>query len=51
MLPPPITMPTLTPRRWISRSSEAIPLTIALSMPKDCEPIRASPESLRRMRR
>ena len=50
MLPPPTTIAISTPSPWTSAISSAIAATTFSSMPKGCEPIRASPESLSRMR-
>src|SRR5438874_11294823 len=49
MLPPPITTPISTPRRATCATSATIPSMVCRLMPKGSSPIRASPESLRRI--
>ena len=50
MLPPPMTMRRLDAERWTSTISQAIWSVTVGSIPKVFSPIRASPESFRRMR-
>src|SRR5918999_4108080 len=50
MLPPPITTPSSTPRRDTWASSATIASIVWRLMPNGSSPIKASPESLRRMR-
>src|SRR5713101_4554480 len=50
MLPPPITTPISTPRRDTWAISATIASMVGRLMPKGSSPIRASPESLSRMR-
>src|ERR1043165_1816081 len=50
MLPPPITTPISTPRRETCATSETMLRIVCRLMPYGSSPIRASPESLRRMR-
>src|SRR5918993_5943140 len=50
MLPPPTTIATSTPRSWTLRTCLAIVWMRTGSAPYSSVPIRASPESLRRMR-
>src|ERR671914_418974 len=50
MLPPPITTPSSTPRRDTWASSATIASIVWRLMPKGSSPIKASPESLSRMR-
>src|SRR5688572_197229 len=50
MLPPPITTPSSTPRRDTWAISATIASIVWRLMPKGSSPIKASPESLRRMR-
>src|SRR5436190_18669232 len=49
MLPPPITTPISTPRRETCAISVTIPSMVCLLTPKGSSPIRASPDSLRRI--
>src|SRR5947209_14931219 len=51
MLPPPTTIATSTPRRWVVATSVAIAVTQSGSVPYSRSPIRASPESFSRIRR
>src|SRR5215210_5808756 len=51
MLPPPTTMPTSTPRSATPRTCVAISAMRPGSAPYSSVPIRASPDSFRRMRR
>src|SRR5687767_5555351 len=50
MFPPPMTTPSSTPRRATCAISATIASIVCRLMPKGSSPIRASPESLRRMR-
>src|SRR5688572_5728943 len=50
MLPPPITTPISTPRRATCATSATMFSMVCRLMPKGSSPIRASPDSLRRMR-
>src|SRR5512139_1469063 len=51
MFPPPTTRATCTPRAATSRISAERPARTFSSMPYSCRPIRASPDSLSRIRR
>jgi hypothetical protein len=51
MLPPPMTIAVSTPRRHTSATSSAMRATTVGSIPNAWPPRRASPESLRRIRR
>src|SRR5688572_1055744 len=50
MLPPPITTPISTPRRATCATSATMSSMVCRLMPNGSSPIRASPDSLRRMR-
>src|SRR5206468_3449315 len=50
MLPPPMTMPISTPRRETCATSATMPSIVCRLIPKGSSPIRASPDSFRRMR-